>query len=34
VTENVSGADVGSGKRIPQTYFDAICTIKRRPKLN
>ncbi len=34
VTDDVDGVDVGSSKRIPKTYFDAVCTIKPRPKLN
>lgn len=34
VQENVTGADVASDKRIPQTYFEPICPIKKRPKLN
>ncbi len=34
VVENVSGADIYSERRIPKTYFDAICPVNRRPKVN
>ena len=34
VTDDVGGVDVGSSKRIPQTYFEAMCPAKPRPKLN
>lgn len=34
VKANMTGVDVGHDKRIPATYFDPICPVVRRPKLN
>lgn len=31
---NLNGLDISHDKRIPKTYFDPVCPIKPRPKLN
>ena len=34
VTSNMSGLDISHEKRIPRTYFEAVCPVVRRPKVN
>lgn len=34
VVDDLGGLDVGSSKRIPQTYFEPFCPVNRRPKVN
>jgi hypothetical protein len=33
-SSNMKGWDVSNGKRIPKTYFEAVCTVRPRPVLN
>ncbi len=34
VVSDLDGIDISSDKRIPKTYFEPICPIERRPKIN
>jgi hypothetical protein len=34
VKGDMKGADISNSKRVPRTYFQAICPIKRRVKVN
>ena len=34
VISDLGGIDISSDKRIPKTYFEPICPIERRPKIN
>lgn len=33
-TSDFSGADIGNDKRIPKIYFDPVCLVEPRPRIN